>query len=106
MGRGSRILTYHRLLKEYRDLDAIWESAKRNAAHYLALTRHKERMQRRVATGTDFTAGRTDIERSEEHTSELQSLMRNSSAVSSSRTKKQEPVTLCHILINSNHQQN
>lgn len=62
MGRGSRILTYHRLLKEYRDLRAIWESAKRNAAQYLAFTRHRDRVQQRAATGTDFTPGRTDME--------------------------------------------
>ncbi|MBB5440645.1 hypothetical protein HDC92_004348 [Pedobacter sp. AK017] len=35
--RGSRIINYHRLLADYRKLQASWESKKQHAAHYLGL---------------------------------------------------------------------
>lgn len=35
--RGSRILTYHRLLAEYRKLAVTWDTKKQNAKLYLAL---------------------------------------------------------------------
>lgn len=37
MDRGSRIMTYHRLLSEYRSLNALWSSAKQRAKLYLSL---------------------------------------------------------------------
>lgn len=39
LDRGSRILTYHRLLAEYRKLYSTWDTKKRNAKQFLNLTK-------------------------------------------------------------------
>src|SRR3546814_10183983 len=66
---GSRNLPYARLFHD----DGTWK--------------------RGPALAAEFRAAGIDVDRSEEHTSELQSLMRTSYAVSSLKTKTQQPNT-------------
>ncbi|MBV2228524.1 MAG: hypothetical protein KUL85_16835 [Sphingobacterium mizutaii] len=43
LDRGSRIMAYHRMLAEYRELSTLWEAKKNRAKLYLSLTKTNER---------------------------------------------------------------
>lgn len=45
LDRGSRILTYHRLLAEYRRLSAAWDTQKQHAAFLLTLNRRAKALK-------------------------------------------------------------
>jgi hypothetical protein len=47
LDRGSRMLTYHRLLGEYRKLSATWETKKQNAKRFLALAETQKRVRQK-----------------------------------------------------------
>lgn len=38
LDRGSRIMAYHRMLAEYRELTALWEAKKNRAKLYLSIS--------------------------------------------------------------------
>src|SRR3546814_5528395 len=68
------------------------------------LERHELVGRRRRVSGSDAARsnlGRANADRSEEHTSELQSLMRNSYAVFSLKKKKTNPKHRCRRRIDS-----
>ncbi len=47
LDRGSRMITYHRLLSEFRKLNAIWETKKANATKFLAMTKSSSNIKSR-----------------------------------------------------------
>ncbi|HWK55725.1 MAG TPA: hypothetical protein VNQ80_00225 [Parapedobacter sp.] len=59
MDRGSRIMAYHRMLGEYRQLSAMWEAKKQRTKLYLSLTETDARI---TEPGQPMTVppGRTD----------------------------------------------
>ncbi|WGQ08982.1 hypothetical protein QG516_20940 [Pedobacter gandavensis] len=59
LDRGSRIIAYHRLLNEYRKLNATWENKKQRAKLYLSLTETTNRIKARDKSLAPKT-GRTD----------------------------------------------
>jgi hypothetical protein len=62
MERGSRILTYHRILGEYHRLEAVWQSKLRTATLYTRITGTLERADNHRTELGDFRPGRTDRE--------------------------------------------
>jgi len=58
--RGSRIMAYHRMLGEYRQLQSIWEAKKQRAGLYLKLAR-ANRDIRGFPQSISVTPGRSDI---------------------------------------------
>jgi hypothetical protein len=61
MDRGSRILAYHRLLKEYRRLSAVWAIRTSSAQSTLTMTAQQQRLKTGQVTVTNWTP-QTDIE--------------------------------------------
>jgi hypothetical protein len=61
LDRGARIMAYHRMLTEYRSLQATWEAKKQRAKLYLDLTRANTNVK---AAGQSISVqpGRTDIQ--------------------------------------------
>ena len=59
--RGSRIMAYHRMLGEYRQLSATWEAKKQRAALYLRLARASDNI-RKPERSIARPPGRTDIQ--------------------------------------------
>lgn len=59
LDRGSRILAYHRMLDEYRKLNATWENKKQRTKLYLSLTETTSRIKARDEALAPKT-GRTD----------------------------------------------
>ncbi len=47
LDRGSRMITYHRLLSEFRKLNAIWETKKTNAAKFLSMAKSNNKIKSR-----------------------------------------------------------
>ena len=60
LDRGSRILTYHRLLNDYRKLAALWETKKAQAGTFINLTEQAARMHTLPALPSAPTGGLTD----------------------------------------------
>ena len=61
MDRGSRILAYYRLLKEYRRLSAVWAIRTSSAQSTLTMTAQQQRLKTGQVTVTNRTP-QTDIE--------------------------------------------
>ncbi len=61
LDRGARIITYHRMLGEYRKLLAIWEAKRQRAKTYLAIKDNMERVREHLASKIDLPA-RSDIQ--------------------------------------------
>lgn len=59
MDRGSRIMAYHRMLGEYRQLMAMWDAKKQRAELYLGLTRANTEI-RESGQAIAVPPGRTD----------------------------------------------
>ena len=47
LDRGSRMITYHRLLSEFRKLNATWETKKANAAKFLSMAKSNNKIKSR-----------------------------------------------------------
>lgn len=61
LDRGSRILTYYRLLDEYRRLNAAWATKKQQAGTFLALSEKAKAMKSGTVPSVSVPAGyRTD----------------------------------------------
>ena len=45
LDRGSRMMAYHHMLSEYRELSALWEAKKNRAKLYLSLTKTNEKVK-------------------------------------------------------------
>ena len=61
LDRGSRILTYYRLLAEYRKLGAAWETKKQQAGLFLALSERANHLKSPASSTVSIPAGyRTD----------------------------------------------
>jgi hypothetical protein len=61
MDRGSRIIAYYRLLKEYRRLSAVWAIRTSSAQSTLTMTAQQQRLKTGQVTVTNWTP-QTDIE--------------------------------------------
>lgn len=57
LDRGSRILTYYRLLAEYRRLNAAWETKKQQAGTFLALYERAKAIKSVSGTSLSIPAG-------------------------------------------------
>lgn len=66
LNRGSRILTYHRLLSEYRKLIAAWEAKKSYAARYLVLTGSRTAQENDLPDPSGISADRSDLQIAED----------------------------------------
>jgi hypothetical protein len=60
LDRGSRILTYHRLLNDYRKLSSLWETKKAQAGTFINLSEQAARMHTLPALPSTPTGGLTD----------------------------------------------
>lgn len=60
LDRGSRLLTYHRLLLEYRRLNTSWEAKKQYARKFLALSESTNKMKSRNQPIVERQGFRTD----------------------------------------------
>jgi hypothetical protein len=60
LDRGSRILTYYRLLAEYRNLSATWETRKQQAGNFLRLARKTGQIKHYTAAIPTIPTGRSD----------------------------------------------
>lgn len=58
--RGSRIMAYHRLLKEYEKLEALWEDKKKKMRLYLALKRQSTDVKSR-SSAISGTKKKSDV---------------------------------------------
>ncbi|WP_104382195.1 hypothetical protein [Sphingobacterium sp. HMA12] len=61
LDRGSRIMSYHRMLDEYRKLRSVWEAKKQRAKLFLSLAK-KNAEQKQSAKAPIVPQGRTDIQ--------------------------------------------
>lgn len=61
MDRGSRILAYHRLLQEYRQLEATWATRTANAQRNLKLSAQQQKMKSGQVSIDSWTPG-SDVE--------------------------------------------
>jgi hypothetical protein len=57
LDRGSRILTYYRLLAEYRKLNASWATKKQQAGTFLALSEKAKSLKSPSTTPVTIPAG-------------------------------------------------
>ena len=57
LDRGSRILTYYRLLAEYRRLNAAWATKKQQAGTFLALSEKAKSLKSPATTPVNIPAG-------------------------------------------------
>jgi hypothetical protein len=62
LDRGSRILTYQRLLDEYRKLQAGWETKKQNSKQFISLTESSDKLKKRHIPLSARSGTRTDIQ--------------------------------------------
>ncbi|MCT1525834.1 hypothetical protein ACS126_03230 [Sphingobacterium lactis] len=62
LDRGSRILTYHRMLDEYRTLESSWDAKKRNAARFIALRENADAIRDSNRNAIAQGSNRTDIQ--------------------------------------------
>ncbi|MGB3108289.1 hypothetical protein [Sphingobacterium siyangense] len=65
LDRGSRIMAYHRMLDEYRQLSSIWEAKKQRAKLFLSLAKTNADQKRPDKAGI-ASPGRTDIQIAED----------------------------------------
>lgn len=66
LDRGSRIMAYHRLLREHRKLLSAWEAKKNYAAKFLLLAKSRDRLQSDNPDLPEFSGGRSDIQIAED----------------------------------------
>ena len=62
LDRGSRIIAYHRLLKDYRRLQSTWDSKRQNARKQLQLYQISSNMAQRKARISNLDLGKSDVE--------------------------------------------
>ncbi|CDT00887.1 conserved exported hypothetical protein [Sphingobacterium sp. PM2-P1-29] len=62
MERGSRIMGYHRMLMEYRTLNASWEAKKNNAQKFLNISKRLSGIKDAGLSSTSIKSSRTDIQ--------------------------------------------
>ena len=63
LDRGSRILSYHRLLDEYRLLQSNWKAKVHNMSNYIALTKKIQKNNSVIKINhPDIPSGQTDIQ--------------------------------------------
>lgn len=60
LDRGSRIVTYHRLLAEYRKIYAIWDTKKHSAKLFLSLSETNNSLKNKEGPMLQLPSGRTD----------------------------------------------
>ncbi|WP_316738464.1 hypothetical protein [Pedobacter aquatilis] len=59
--KGSRIMSYHRMLAEMRKLDALWEDNKKKARRYLAAKKKAESVKSRASKIGGSSRSKSDI---------------------------------------------
>ena len=60
LDRGSRMISYHRLLAEYRKLSTAWEAKKANASKFLSLTKTRNSIRNQEKSMSDVNVSLTD----------------------------------------------